>query len=97
MVARSAMRFSLLYWDTGYTCWPNAQTHLPPEAGARHERTLEAVRCSAWFGAVAWPRKLLCPTSPDEHLGAHHQLPIGLECRQSCLHLLPYCPATPFG
>src|SRR5262245_41371853 len=31
---------------------PNAQTHLSPESGARHERTLEAVRCSAWFGAA---------------------------------------------
>jgi len=29
---------------------PNASAHLLPEAGA--ERTLEAVRCSAWFGAV---------------------------------------------
>src|SRR5262245_60293536 len=26
---------------------PNAQTHLPPGAGARHERTLEAVSCRA--------------------------------------------------
>jgi hypothetical protein len=26
---------------------PNAGAHLLPEAGARHERTLEAVRCSA--------------------------------------------------
>src|SRR5215471_15614920 len=31
---------------------PNAGAHLLPEAGARHERTLEAVRCSAWFGPV---------------------------------------------
>ena len=30
---------------------PNAGAHLLPEAGARHERTLEAVRCSALFGA----------------------------------------------
>jgi hypothetical protein len=28
---------------------PNAGAHLPPEAGA--ERTLEAVRCSAWLDA----------------------------------------------
>ena len=28
---------------------PNAGAHLLPEAGARHERTLEAVRCSAWL------------------------------------------------
>ena len=27
----------------------NASAHLLPEAGARHERTLEAVRCSTWF------------------------------------------------
>jgi len=29
---------------------PNAQTHLPQEAAARHERRLEAVRCSAVLG-----------------------------------------------
>ena len=39
---------------------PNGQTHLPPEAVARHERRLEAVRCSASLGAglgrdLAWP------------------------------------------
>jgi len=28
---------------------PNAGAHLPPEAGA--QRTLEAVRCSAWLDA----------------------------------------------
>src|SRR2546428_14056767 len=31
---------------------PNAGAHLLPEAGARHERRLEAVRGSALFGAV---------------------------------------------
>src|SRR5437879_8426592 len=31
---------------------PNASAHLLPEAGATQERTLEAVRCSALFGAV---------------------------------------------
>jgi hypothetical protein len=31
----------------------NAGAHLLPEAGARYERTLEAVRCSAWLGLVA--------------------------------------------
>src|SRR5438105_465935 len=30
---------------------PNAGAHLLPEAGATQERTLEAVRCSALFGA----------------------------------------------
>ena len=29
---------------------PNARAHLLPEAAARHERTLEAVRCSPMFG-----------------------------------------------
>jgi hypothetical protein len=29
---------------------PNAGTHLLLEAGATQERTLEVVRCSAWFG-----------------------------------------------
>jgi hypothetical protein len=28
----------------------NAGTHLLLEAGATQERTLQAVRCSAWFG-----------------------------------------------
>jgi hypothetical protein len=32
-------------------CSPNAGAHLLPEAGATPERTLEAVRCSALFGA----------------------------------------------
>jgi hypothetical protein len=32
---------------------PNAGAHLLPEAGARHERTLEAVRCSALLDAGA--------------------------------------------
>jgi hypothetical protein len=30
---------------------PNASLHLLPEAGATQERTLEAVRCKALFGA----------------------------------------------
>ena len=34
---------------SSYYVKPNAGAHLLPEAGARHERTLEAVRCSAWF------------------------------------------------
>jgi hypothetical protein len=34
---------------------PNAKTHLLPEAAARHERKLEAVRCSAKLGQT-WPR-----------------------------------------
>jgi hypothetical protein len=29
---------------------PNASLQLLPEAGARHERTLEAVGCKALFG-----------------------------------------------
>src|SRR5215510_5329763 len=33
------------------TVLPNASAHLLPEAEARHERRLEAVRCSALFGA----------------------------------------------
>ena len=74
----------------------NVAFHLPLEAAATQERRLEAVRCSAEFSAVAWLRELLCPTSPDEHLGAHDELPMRLECRQPCLHLLPYGPATRF-
>src|SRR5712691_2217556 len=35
---------------------PNAGAHLLPEAAARHEQRLEAVRCSAWLGAPPPPR-----------------------------------------
>ena len=31
----------------------HAGTHLLPEAGAMQERSLEAIRCSAWFGLAA--------------------------------------------
>src|SRR5206468_12396193 len=31
---------------------PNAGAHLLPEAEARHERRLEAVRCSAWLASL---------------------------------------------
>src|SRR5690349_2375892 len=34
---------------------PNAGAHLLPKAGATQERTLEAVRCSAWFGVAPSP------------------------------------------
>ena len=48
---------------------PNAGAHLLPEAGATQERTLEAVRCSALFGAAGWggsgPKLATCP----EHRG----------------------------
>jgi hypothetical protein len=39
---------------------PNAGAHLLPEAGATQERTLEAVRCSAWFGA-GWAPDFMLP------------------------------------
>ncbi len=32
---------------------PNASAHLLPKAGATQERTLEAVRCSAWLDLFA--------------------------------------------
>jgi hypothetical protein len=52
------MSMPLIRWvslDPGAAglCTPNAKTHLPPEAGATQERTLEAVRCSAWLDAQA--------------------------------------------
>ena len=41
--------FSLRLWA------PNARAHLLPEAGARHERTLEGVGSRPWFGKdLAW-------------------------------------------
>jgi hypothetical protein len=34
---------------------PNAGAHLLPKAGATQERTLEAVRCSAWLAfGLCW-------------------------------------------
>jgi len=42
---------------------------------------LLAVRCSAEFGAVAWPREPLSPACPDQHFDVHHQTPVGLESR----------------
>ena len=46
------------------TLGPNAGAHLLPEAAARHERRLEAVRCSALFGPalvqdIGFPESLL--------------------------------------
>ena len=32
--------------------WPNAARQLLPKAGARHERTLEAVSCTRWLGVI---------------------------------------------
>src|SRR4029450_11216678 len=49
---------------------PNAKTPLPPEAGARHEQRLEAVRCSAVFGwgcSVGPPT--VCPLHGTRSLG----------------------------
>jgi len=50
--ADAGLRFGLLFGNADHRK-PNASAHLLPEAGARNERTLEAVRCSAWFGAVS--------------------------------------------
>jgi hypothetical protein len=47
---------------------PNATLHLPPEAGARDERRLEAVRCKRLFGKA--PRFSLPPFAP-QHLLDH--------------------------
>src|SRR5262245_53689287 len=44
----------------------NAGAHLLPEAGATQERTLEAVRCSAWFGALCPCYPQLCLTQPRQ-------------------------------
>jgi hypothetical protein len=43
----------------------NAKAHLLPEAGATQERTLEAVRCSAWFGGRSHQQ-----SSPGAHTEA---------------------------
>src|SRR5919108_6074357 len=47
----------------------NAALHLPPEAGARHERRLEAVRCSAVFGAARTGTEPISPSHAPRRLG----------------------------
>jgi hypothetical protein len=63
----------------------------------QQNRNRAAMRWNGWLGALVYPRALLCPTSPEQHLGAHYQLPIRLEFRQPCLYFLSYCPAIWFG
>jgi hypothetical protein len=42
-------------WKPWLSRKPNARPELLPEAGARHERTLEAVSSRPWFGVgYAW-------------------------------------------
>src|SRR5262249_24966653 len=49
-----------------YGVQPNAGAHLLLEAGATEERTLESVRCSAWFGVVPSPvRSRQAPPAHD--------------------------------
>ena len=56
----------------------NATLHLPPEAGARYERTLEAVGCRRLFGDATVPES---PESLTAHssgffaLGQVHCMP----------------------
>ena len=51
-VARPYPAGTLTLQETPSFSWrDNADAHLLPEAGATQERTLEAVRCSAWLGA----------------------------------------------
>src|SRR5262249_53673368 len=55
---------------------PNAGAHLLPEAGARHERTLEAVRCSAWLGVGSGTDIGLPPTTGQERHRTRTPTPI---------------------
>jgi hypothetical protein len=50
---------------------PNAGPQALPEAEARHERTLEAVRCSAWFGAGLDADDGAASCLPRAHLSPH--------------------------
>jgi hypothetical protein len=71
---------------------PNAGAHLLPEAGATHERTLEAVRCSALIlieaPSSADPRGLLAlgqrPKQAEETPGdsppSHTRFPVASTC-----------------
>src|SRR6267378_1323912 len=64
---------------------PNAQTHLPPEAAARYEQRLEAVRCSASLG---WGCSVRRPG------GCPHQSTLYHGCALRCPCLAPSrCPA----
>src|SRR5215813_8064133 len=47
---------SLLSYNGCFLRPPNARLHLLLEAGARHERTLEAVRCKPWLAAATHAR-----------------------------------------
>src|SRR5438874_11727787 len=73
---------------------PNATHQARGIAGARHERTLFPVAWMRLLGAVACPRELLRPASPDQHLDPHHQPPIDFKWREARPHLLPYRLAT---
>ena len=70
------------------TAQPNAGAHLPPEAGARHEQRLEAVRCSAVFGPEsAWQAKyphLISVFVPLEWPHAQYRRTVTWQ-RQRCL------------
>ena len=48
---------------------PNARAHLLPEAGARYERTLEAVGCRPMFGAVMLDLRMRTPLEGSLQLG----------------------------
>jgi hypothetical protein len=42
---------------------PNARLHLLPEAAARNEQRLEAVRCKPWFGGIVVGRRPIAEAS----------------------------------
>src|SRR5262249_33439644 len=54
-------------------CGPNAGAHLLPEAAATQERRLEAVRCSALFGAGLG-------REPSAGVPSPHERPMTQEC-----------------
>src|SRR6266581_6036429 len=54
--------------SSSYLSPANTKTHLPPEAAARHEWRLEAVRCSAMFGGEETPA--LVPATGASSLGS---------------------------
>src|SRR5712691_7878524 len=70
---------------------PNARFHLRPEAGARHERRLKAVRCKPLLGAGAGsdPRFDAPLTSPHDHTPDHAHDALGAHLRPRSPHRPP--------
>src|SRR6266571_7436641 len=103
-VARPYPTRTFTLQETPSLSWrDNARLHLLPEAGARHERRLEAVRCKPWLGAgtgtglrlgapACRPLPTTAPGRWDDASGAHRLA--GHALRASGLGWGGYRPGT---